>query len=220
MNRRILIGILVVLMGLVLAGTVQFLKFTPSTSSGSKEQIASNQANKGEAESIELEKVGQKTSQSTTGGQSQQVEIGTAVGQQAPTFSLTDIEGNKFSLNDFKGRPLILFFAAAWCPSCIPETETLARIESEYGPRVQVIWIDVDPKRDSVADLRKLGSEHGHKNFIYALDRPDNKVALKFKVRALETTYILNGQRIISYKDFGPTGYKTYKRKLAKAFGD
>ena len=40
------------------------------------------------------------------------------VGGPAPGFSSWDLSGNKVSLADFKGRPLLLTFWATWCTAC------------------------------------------------------------------------------------------------------
>ncbi|MBB1269898.1 TlpA family protein disulfide reductase [Shewanella sp. SR44-3] len=37
---------------------------------------------------------------------------------KAADFSLQDEAGNKLSLGDFKGKPLVLHFWATWCPYC------------------------------------------------------------------------------------------------------
>ncbi len=218
MSKRLSIGILLGVVVLASVGAALFFKLGPSTASGPGEQAQAGQQNK---ESAGPEKIqgDQGATENETKDKGQGVEIGTAVGRQAPDFSLTDLEGEEFKMSDFRDRPVILYFAAAWCPSCIPETEALAQIKSEYADKVEIVWIDVDPKRDTEADLRRLGREHGHEEFIYALDRPDSEVALRFKVRALDTTYILDERGIISYVDFGPTSYKSYTKELDKVLG-
>lgn len=208
MTKRLAIGILVAVVVLASVGAALFFKLGPTAASGpgGEEQAIAGQQSE--------ENVGPEETPEDQG-----VEVGTAIGRRAPDFSLTDLDGKELSLSTFRGRPVILYFSAAWCPSCIPETETLARIKSEYGDRVDVIWIDVDPKRDTKADLRRLGREHGHEKFIYAFDMPDNEVAIEFRVRALGTTYILDQEGVVRYIDFGPTGYKTYARELEEILG-
>jgi cytochrome oxidase Cu insertion factor (SCO1/SenC/PrrC family) len=42
------------------------------------------------------------------------VEIGNKVGQKAPDFMLTTVEGEQVSLEGFQGQPLLIYFYATW----------------------------------------------------------------------------------------------------------
>jgi peroxiredoxin len=59
---------------------------------------------------------------------SQQVEIYTKVGQQAPTFTITDINGKEFNSAEFKGKVVFVVFWATWCPYC---REEMPHLENE-----------------------------------------------------------------------------------------
>ena len=42
------------------------------------------------------------------------VETGHKVGQKAPDFMLTTVDGEQVSLDGFQGRPLVIYFYATW----------------------------------------------------------------------------------------------------------
>jgi peroxiredoxin len=54
------------------------------------------------------------------------------VGGTAPGFTSWDLAGNRVSLADFKGRPVLLTFWATWCTACQDELPALQRIRDRY----------------------------------------------------------------------------------------
>lgn len=75
-----------------------------------------------------------------------------------PDFRLTDHNGKERSLADFRGKVVTLFFGYTHCPDVCPTTlSDMARAVQILGPdgsRVQVLFVTVDPKRDTPELLR------------------------------------------------------------------
>jgi cytochrome c biogenesis protein CcmG, thiol:disulfide interchange protein DsbE len=64
------------------------------------------------------------------------------VGQPAPDFRATTLDGHEFSLADFKGQVLVLNFWATWCVPCkaeLPLLEGYYRAQSKNGLRVLAV---------------------------------------------------------------------------------
>jgi protein SCO1/2 len=84
-------------------------------------------------------------------------------------FRLQDAEGRTVQLADFKGRCLLLFFGFTQCPDVCPTAlARAANVMQRLGPqasRLQVIFITVDPERDSPAVLREYPRAF-HPSFI------------------------------------------------------
>ena len=76
----------------------------------------------------------------------------------ARDFRLTDHHGETRSLADFKGRVVAVFFGYTHCPDVCPTTlSDFSSALKQLGPqadRVQVIFVTLDPKRDT-PDLLK-----------------------------------------------------------------
>ena len=68
-------------------------------------------------------------------------------------FRLTDHLGKQRTLSDFKGKVVVLFFGYTHCPEVCPNTLVeLARAMKRLGSdadRVQVLFITLDPERDT-----------------------------------------------------------------------
>ncbi|MES2299898.1 MAG: SCO family protein [Pseudomonadota bacterium] len=75
----------------------------------------------------------------------------------AREFALTDHNGKARTLADFKGKLVVLFFGYTQCPDACPTTMAeLAGVMKALGPQadqVQVLFITVDPERDTPALL-------------------------------------------------------------------
>ena len=71
----------------------------------------------------------------------------------ARELSLTDHTGKPRTLADFRGKVVVVFFGFVHCPDVCPTT--LAELKSvveqlgDDGKRVQVLFITVDPERDT-----------------------------------------------------------------------
>lgn len=69
------------------------------------------------------------------------------------SFSLTSHTGKPFSDGDVKGRPFVLFFGFTSCPDVCPTTlYELSKLMAKLGPkadRMQVLFVTVDPERDT-----------------------------------------------------------------------
>ncbi len=75
-------------------------------------------------------------------------------------FHLTDANGKARSLADFRGKVVVLFFGYTHCPEVCPTTlADLAQAMRLLGPdasRVQVLFITLDPERDTPQVLRQF----------------------------------------------------------------
>jgi thiol-disulfide isomerase/thioredoxin len=57
-------------------------------------------------------------------------------GRPAPALEETEFLGSKpMPLAALRGKPVLLFFWAHWCPDCKQEEHILAQIAQEYGPK-------------------------------------------------------------------------------------
>ena len=74
-------------------------------------------------------------------------------------FSLLDVDGKTRTLADFKGKVVIMFFGYTQCPDVCPTTLTeMQQAMMLLGPqadKVQVLFVTVDPERDTAAILRQ-----------------------------------------------------------------
>ena len=75
----------------------------------------------------------------------------------ARDFRLTDFNGQVRSLADFRGKVVVVFFGYTQCPDVCPTTMTdMAEVKRRLGSagdRLQVIFVTLDPDRDTAEVL-------------------------------------------------------------------
>ena len=116
----------------------------------------------------------------------------------APSFTLTDDKGNKFTSTDLKGKVYILQGFAPGCSSCAREIATLNKVYSKFHDKgLEIISLDV--ASDDISGAISTKKQFNGGDWRWAVDL-DN-VAVKFAIRTLESTYIVDKEGIIKYKD-------------------
>ena len=81
------------------------------------------------------------------------------VGDVAPDFQLTLVDGQKVSLADLKGQVVVLNFWATWCVPCrkeLPMLDAYYRIQKPHGLRVFAITTEGSVSEKKLHDLFSL----------------------------------------------------------------
>lgn len=98
------------------------------------------------------------------------------IGQAAPSFELKGLDNKLYSLEQFKGKLMLIHFAATWCPFCNAEAPNLEQLYRSYKDRgVQVLLVDVKEPGELVSQSAKRVNF----SFPVLLDN-DGKVAASY----------------------------------------
>ena len=96
--------------------------------------------------------------------------------RRAPEFALAGSDGNELRLERFRGKVVALGFGFSHCPEVCPTTlATLAKARRKLGadaPGMQVVYVTVDPERDSPERLRSYLSSFDP-SFVGATGKPE-----------------------------------------------
>ena len=73
--------------------------------------------------------------------------------ERAPDFSLSDLQGKSFRLNNYgKAKAVLLIFGTTWCPSCRSEIPHFKNIYAAYVPKgLEVAYVNIQEPREKVA---------------------------------------------------------------------
>ena len=109
----------------------------------------------------------------------------------APKFSIPSLDGHELSLNDYRGKYLLVNFWATWCGPCKVEMPSLESLHQKYKKQnFAIIAVSNDIFGAQVVEPY-IQAEHY--TFPVGLD-PKLKVSNQFGVTSLPTTFLINPQ--------------------------
>jgi peroxiredoxin len=68
----------------------------------------------------------------------------------APEFTVTDRQGNKVKLSDFKGKTVLVNFGASWCTTCQSEKPSLEQLNHIMGDDLVILSLSSDSGWDTI----------------------------------------------------------------------
>ena len=117
---------------------------------------------------------------------------------KASSFNLERTDGKEVSLNDYKGKFVLLNFWATWCAPCRKEMPAMSKLHDEFGGNgLEVVGVHVGP---SLAGVKKF-LEAVPVSFTILMDK-DMSLA-SWGVQGLPTTFLINPEGNLVYKAVG-----------------
>ena len=128
------------------------------------------------------------------------------VGKPAPAFTLPSLtDGTSVSLDQYKGRIVVLNFWASWCIPCKEENPALTDAWERYrGTDVVLLGVVFQDSADAArAYTTRLGN-----TWTSAVD-DDGRVSLSYGVFGPPETYFIGADGIIAGRHIGPIDQTT-----------
>lgn len=111
---------------------------------------------------------------------------GPQVGDVAPDFTATTIDGKTVKLSDYAGQPVVLNFWASWCNPCREEFPLLVRAQARH--RGDYVMLGVD-NRDIASDAKQFAAKQ-HADWPIAFDS-SNAIYKAYGTTGLPQTFFI-----------------------------
>lgn len=143
----------------------------------------------------------------------QQKVEGLLVGNVAPDFELTTLEGDVVKLSDFRGERVMLNFWATWCPPCRAEMPDMQQFHEDKD----VVILAVNLTKSRADELEKIPGfvEDFGITFSVLLDE-ENAVANLYRIKPIPTNYLINSDGTIHNMAYGALNYDLMVQEFEK----
>lgn len=134
-------------------------------------------------------------------------------GEEAPDFTVTDIEGDSFTLSENRGKVVVIDLMATWCPDCNDAMPNLVKVHEKYKDDIVMISIDID-NGESETELRDFKEKHGA-DWSFAFDSDD--LFHKYNPLNIPKLVIIDGDRGVTFTDVGVVSEEELYGEIEKA---
>ncbi|WP_422122417.1 redoxin domain-containing protein [Planococcus sp. X10-3] len=140
----------------------------------------------------------QETAQETGISETEQSgETGLAVGDFAPDFELTTLDGQTVRLSDYRGQRVFINFWATWCPPCRAEMPDMQQLYEEQEVPVEILAINLTPTEANEENIVNFVADFGL-TFPIPMDI-NSEVSEEYRVQAYPTSYMIDSEGRISF---------------------
>lgn len=126
------------------------------------------------------------------------------IGQPAPDFTLTDIDGNAHSLSDFAGRTVVLEWTNHQCPFVVKHYTGNMQEQQKAAIADDVVWLTINSSTTgaqghlSPDQARAINEEKNWSGTAYLFDT-SGEVGRSYDAKVTPHMYIIDGDGVLRY---------------------
>ena len=134
--------------------------------------------------------------------------------EPAPEIVIHELSGKITTMDDLKGKVVLVNFWATWCPPCRVEIPELIKLQEQHRERLQVIGISEDEDPELVREFVKQAGI----NYPVVMATPE-LIAAYGGVPALPTTFVVDTEGRVVQRHLGLLSSEAYDLEIRALAG-
>lgn len=124
----------------------------------------------------------------------------------APDLAITTADGQFITLEDLRGKVVVLDFWGTWCPPCVESVPSLRNLHKRYSKEPSFVMIGISSDSEEATWRTFTGKE----KMVWPQywDR-EHRVQRAFKVRAFPTYIVIDHEGIVRFRSSGTSWERT-----------
>lgn len=147
------------------------------------------------------------------------LDVGAEKGKLAPDFEISDFDGQRHRLSDYRGRVVYVNFWATWCGPCIEELPEIQALE-DSNKDVVVITVNrrqpLDDAESFLADLPNPSGGRGLSFTVNGID-PDDTLYDTYRGLGMPVSYFIDKDGVVSSLFNGQISLEEMEAAVAEA---
>jgi cytochrome c biogenesis protein CcmG/thiol:disulfide interchange protein DsbE len=122
------------------------------------------------------------------------------IGQLAPATAGATLDGGTVSIDDARGRWVVVNFFASWCTPCIEEHDELAAFDAVHRRAGDAVLVSVTYDNDA-DDARAFFARNG--GTWPVIDDPENRLGVAYGVAQVPESFVISPDGIVVHRFAG-----------------